>query len=483
NNHVIVIGYDNYSPSLGRMFESKDGGKKWIIIGKDFKSQIKTICSTDSMNAWCATSGGDVYLTDTGGESWEKRTFDKGSSAIKIYFSDEYNGWIYTTYREFFRTSDGGRTWRFLTRIDNPSVVSDFLFYDSNNGLLIGNEISKKQTSSGGSQWLDNTIPFMQNVIATIKGTQQPEQYILLTAHSDCTLNSSPTLWHQAPGADDDGSGIAVLLELARVFSKNPLPLTLKFATVPDEEHAGKGIDNLATTLLGQQNTCCLVLDFDMVGYDYLYPGSIAMIYYGGDASLNLFNIYKNIIASTNIPLNPVGWKDAIPANALGFIKKGIPILGLLEGIGYGTRTQPNYHRISDLWSTINPDYITNITRSVAAFIQNIAKDFPVGISEEKNSNMFPSSFVLEPPYPNPFNSSTTITFGLPKSAQVTLIIYNLLGQQVAQITKGYYVKGYHTVSWDAKNMNSGIYFIRLTSSDGFSNNLFSKTHKLLLLK
>lgn len=484
NNHVVVVGYDNVSPSLGRMFESKDGGKKWTIVVRNFKNQINTICSTDSMNAWCATSGGEVYLTDTGGDLWEKSVFDEGSSATQIFFNDELNGWIYSTYKEFFHTSDGGRTWKFLSHVESPKTVNDFLFYNKDDGLLVGNEVSKKQTSSGGSLWTDNTLPFLRNVIATIDGTKKPEQYILLTAHSDCTLNSSPTLWLQAPGADDDGSGIAVLLELARVFSKKPLPISLKFAAVPDEEMGfGKGSSNLGTTLLNQSNTCRLVFDFDMVGYDYLYPGSVTMSYYGGDTSAKLFSNYKNILASTHAPLNLFGWKDVTPSNTVGFVKKGIPILGLTEGQGYGSRIQPNYHGISDLWSTINPDYITDITRSAAAFIENIATDLLVGIAEEKNSNSFLPSLILEPPYPNPFNSSTIISFGLPKPAQVSLIVYNLLGQQVAQIAKGFYGEGYHTTSWDAANMNSGIYFVRLTSSDAFSNKIFSKTRKILLLK
>ncbi|MCX6174078.1 MAG: M28 family peptidase [Ignavibacteriales bacterium] len=483
NTHVLLIGYDKSIPSQGRMYESMNAGITWSVVQSTFISQLRTVFSTDSLHAWCASSNGEVYYTNSGGVTWNNSVFEIGSSANKIFFCDNSNGWILASGNTFFHSTDGGNTWNFLSSVYAPSTINDFLFYDSRNGLLIGKEISKKQTSDSGIQWLDNTIPFHYNVIATINGTQRPEHYILLTAHSDCTLYTPANRWLLAPGADDDGSGIAVLLELARVFKKHPLPITLKFASVPDEEAGAGGANNLGTTLLSKPYTCRLVIDFDMVGYDYHYPRSVTMSYYGGTVADNLFTQYVNIISATNIPLTPVGWKNATPANAGGFYNKKIPILGLMEGVGYMSLIQPNYHKTSDLWSTINPEYISNIARSTAAFIHNIATDLFVDISEENNSISIPTSFILDLPYPNPFNSTTTLRFGLPNHAKASIIIYNLLGQQIAQVAQGYYEKGYHTVSWDASNISSGIYFARLTVMDDFSNKLFSKTSKLLLLK
>ncbi|NJD22434.1 MAG: M20/M25/M40 family metallo-hydrolase [Melioribacter sp.] len=483
NSHILLVGYDKLLTSQGRIFESKDAGVTWSVVQNTFSSQLKTVFSTDSLHAWCASSNGEVYYTSSGGVTWNNSVFEIGLSANKIFFCDNSNGWILTSKNKFFQSTDGGNNWNFLCSFDTTNTISDFLFYDLKNGLLIGKEVSKKQTSDGGIQWSDRTIPFHYNVIATINGTQRPEHYILFTAHTDCNRSTPADRWLLAPGADDDGSGIAVLLELARIFKKYPTPITLKFASVPDEELGGGGAANLGTVLLGKPYTCRLVLDFDMVGYDYRYPKSVAMTYSGGTVADNLFTKYVNIISALNFPLLPVGWKNATPPNAGGFRDKNIPILGLMEGAGMGSFMQPNYHKASDTWSTINPEYISNITRSTAAFIHNIATDLFVGISEEENSNLIPSSFILDLPYPNPFNSTTTLRFGLPNSAKASIIIYNLLGQQVAQVAQGYYEKGYHTISWEASNISSGIYFAQLTVMNDFSNKVFSKTCKLLLLK
>ena len=88
----------------------------------------------------------------------------------------------------------------------------------------------------------------------------------------------------------------------------------------------------------------------------------------------------------------------------------------------------------------------------------------------------------LEQNSPNPFNTSTTITFVLPKTAYITLEIYNLLGQKVRTLVEGIKESGSHTVVWNSrdefgKEVAGGIYLYRITGRN------FTKTKKMLLLK
>ena len=64
--------------------------------------------------------------------------------------------------------------------------------------------------------------------------------------------------------------------------------------------------------------------------------------------------------------------------------------------------------------------------------------------------------------YPNPFNPSTTIRFGLPLKSQVTLTVFNTLGEQVAQLVNGEMEAGYHEVKFDGTGLSSGVYFYRI---------------------
>jgi hypothetical protein len=83
----------------------------------------------------------------------------------------------------------------------------------------------------------------------------------------------------------------------------------------------------------------------------------------------------------------------------------------------------------------------------------------------------------LKQNYPNPFNPSTTIRYGLPHKSQVSLIVYNTLGQLVSQLVSGEQEAGYHEVRFDASYLSSGMYFYRLQAGD------FVQARKLLLLR
>lgn len=73
-----------------------------------------------------------------------------------------------------------------------------------------------------------------------------------------------------------------------------------------------------------------------------------------------------------------------------------------------------------------------------------------------------PTVLALHQNYPNPFNPSTTIRFDVPATMQVTLTVYNTLGQQVAVLVDGVLTPGSHTVTFDAAALSSGIYYYRL---------------------
>lgn len=89
-----------------------------------------------------------------------------------------------------------------------------------------------------------------------------------------------------------------------------------------------------------------------------------------------------------------------------------------------------------------------------------------------------PSDYKLEQNFPNPFNPVTTINFSIPTASQVSLKIYNSIGQEVASIVDAYLQAGYYSEEFSATSkLNSGVYFYRLTT-EGFTD-----TKKLMLIK
>jgi hypothetical protein len=93
----------------------------------------------------------------------------------------------------------------------------------------------------------------------------------------------------------------------------------------------------------------------------------------------------------------------------------------------------------------------------------------------EKLGIEIPTVFSISQNYPNPFNPSTIISYAVPRSANVSLRVFNTLGQEVASLVNELKEAGYHRVTWNA-NVPSGIYFYRLQAGE------FTETKKMILL-
>jgi hypothetical protein len=99
-------------------------------------------------------------------------------------------------------------------------------------------------------------------------------------------------------------------------------------------------------------------------------------------------------------------------------------------------------------------------------------------ITSVEIANASPNSFELFPNYPNPFNSATNITFALSYPGNVTMAVYDILGRVVKTLTDEQLQPGAYTLTWDASGVASGIYYYRMSTSDGRS-----LTRKMILLR
>ena len=117
-----------------------------------------------------------------------------------------------------------------------------------------------------------------------------------------------------------------------------------------------------------------------------------------------------------------------------------------------------------------------NTTTGFVSFTSEIASD----VNDDDIS--LPSQFELFQNYPNPFNPSTQISFGLVKPSRVSLVVFNVLGQEVVTLVNQPMTAGRHVITWDGldahKNpVSSGVYFYRMTAGE------FTSTRKLALVR
>jgi hypothetical protein len=91
------------------------------------------------------------------------------------------------------------------------------------------------------------------------------------------------------------------------------------------------------------------------------------------------------------------------------------------------------------------------------------------GVTEESAAT--PAPLTLDPPHPNPFNPSTSISFTLPESGFARLAVYNISGQLVRELAAEHLSAGQHEIVWDSRdssgaNVSSGVYIARLAAGD-----------------
>ena len=154
----------------------------------------------------------------------------------------------------------------------------------------------------------------------------------------------------------------------------------------------------------------------------------------------------------------------------------------------YGTDADWKYSAARSIKETSDGDYIAVGYRDEGLWllklgeVQNIIPD---------DSTNIPNNYITLTSYPNPFNSETTIKFKIPsgsdngivdgdnisKPQRVKLSIYDLFGRKIAQLIDNNLTPGEHSITWNAKNLPSGIYFYRLSSNNK------SITKKMVLLK
>ena len=150
---------------------------------------------------------------------------------------------------------------------------------------------------------------------------------------------------------------------------------------------------------------------------------------------------------------------------------------------------------IAKLVFEINEDYVTDITIEEVVLtepyhsltfvshgddgtIVTTAPEFSsTTVALSNGLDVLPDAFALNQNYPNPFNPSTQISFSLPNAENVSLSVFNVLGQKVITLVDGHMDAGNHVVEFDGSALASGMYFYRINTES------FSETKKMVMLK
>ena len=118
-----------------------------------------------------------------------------------------------------------------------------------------------------------------------------------------------------------------------------------------------------------------------------------------------------------------------------------------------------------------------------------IAVKFPVKVADESVHQDLSGNYSLNPNYPNPFNSNTSIAYQLETPSDISLEIYNSMGRLISRLVDQYQESGLYTVLWNGENsenkpLSSGIYFYRLRiKKESEHHYAFDEVRKMVLLR
>ncbi|MCB2198795.1 choice-of-anchor D domain-containing protein [bacterium] len=133
--------------------------------------------------------------------------------------------------------------------------------------------------------------------------------------------------------------------------------------------------------------------------------------------------------------------------------------------------------------SSVEPD-----NKTVHATVDGPGSFVVLYQTTSESSDLLPQTSVLGNNYPNPFNPTTTIPFNLRGSAELSISVFNVLGQKVATVTHGWYTAGQHNVVWDGRDISghqvaSGVYLYRMETHPADGSKGITQTRKLVLMR
>jgi len=364
--YIWYGGYGYLGEYDGVIFHTSDRGQNWIPQASGVNVRLFDACFADSANGWVVGSSGTVLHTTDGGATWEAQETGLDKDLFAVCFTNRFSGWIVGYGGLVLCTTDGGVHWI----VRQSGVCKDLYcvdFTDDSKGWA-GGASAIIRTVDGGTSWLpsaENLPNTWRNVVATLEGTTAPSQIYVVSGHYD-SMSHTPMI--RAPGADDNASGVSLILETARILKDYGFESTIRFVCFSAEEYLGYGSSHYACRARSRNEDIRAALNFDMIAY-----GTPKIYLYGNTASEWLVDYCVAVGDSFCSELPVIKMIDNGPgfSDHDAFWKKGY---SALCGIELDYETNPCWHTDHDLVDYLDVGMAADVTRLAVASVASLAK-------------------------------------------------------------------------------------------------------------
>lgn len=409
-----------------------------LVIATNLFSQSWTMQTSGTVLPFASASAASYYACwMTGASNLIKRTTDGGTTwsnafgnlsavdAYSVFALDQNLAWIGAGDGTIYRTTNGGVNWSSV--IPNPITpfIDGIYFYDPNTGFAFGDPANQQWrfyiTTNGGLNWTFRTDS--PNAASSTEAGWNNGFFTTDTGHIWWTTNNNriykgslrgPFTFHTMTA--QNATGIA--------FQDTNIGVAVcnnGSASLPMQRTTNGGVNWTATSFIPTGIACGIsVAKYSGLGF-YWISGR------------------NNIYRSTN---NGISFTSQLTLSTPGNCISMCDYLNGWCGTNLGQIYKYNY------WEE--------------------------GISKNKNNIL---RFNLFQNYPNPFNPTTNIDFSLPHASNVSLKIYDVTGNEIMDVLNEFKPAGNYSVSVDASNLTSGIYFYKLIAGN------YKETKKMIVIK
>jgi photosystem II stability/assembly factor-like uncharacterized protein len=430
-NHIfsLALGIGLLSPFASGQWVQQKSGTTRNLYGVSF---------TDANTGTVVGDSGTILRTTNGGATWNPQSSGTTLPLRGSCFTDAYHGTVIGDSGTILRTTDGGATWNRQSS-GTTLPLRGSCFTDANNGTVVG----------GNLIWGDIHGIILHTTNAGVNWLKQLETDTASVNSVSFTDGNTETA---VGGAVGDGSSQLILRTTdggVKWTTQNSSNWHMLIGVWFTDVNTGTAVGGYYTlqTEMGRKAYALIIHTTD-----------------GGATWTTQASLQGE-------PFHGVFFPDANTGTAVAGI--GI-ILHTTDG---GVTWVPQSSGTTNiLWGVYFTDANTGTMVGDSGTILHTTNGGVTSVDGEQTHKV-PQQYLLSQNYPDPFNPSTTIRYGLPNRSHVTLSFFNIVGQQIAQLVNGDMEAGYHEVQFDGRGLSSGVYVYRFQAGD------FTQSKRLLLLK